>query len=57
MRGRTEEYNCKNCHTKFIARVADRARGWSLFCSKRCKAKKQEQYRKIINILKTYGEK
>jgi hypothetical protein len=33
---------CKCCHTEFTARVADRKRGWAKFCSKSCKAKKQE---------------
>lgn len=34
--------SCKWCHEKFDARVADRKRGWGLFCSKKCKAKLQE---------------
>jgi hypothetical protein len=33
---------CKCCKTEFTARVADRKRGWAKFCSKSCKAKKQE---------------
>lgn len=46
-----KEYICKlkSCKTPFLAREADRARGWALFCSKSCKAKEQEyktgQYR------------
>lgn len=36
-------YNCKCCGKPFVARVADRARGWARFCSKSCKAAKQEQ--------------
>ncbi len=34
-------YKCKCCGKSFVARVADRARGWALYCSKRCKAIKQ----------------
>jgi len=32
---------CKNCKTPFEARTADVSRGWGLYCSKACKAKKQ----------------
>lgn len=34
------ERTCKNrkCCAKFMARTADVARGWGLFCSKSCKA-------------------
>lgn len=35
-------YKCANCKDEFTARTADRARGWARFCSKSCKAKKQE---------------
>lgn len=35
------EVKCKQCKTVFMARVADRKRGWGKFCSKSCKAKKQ----------------
>lgn len=35
-------YKCTNCKDEFTARTADRARGWARFCSKSCKAKKQE---------------
>ena len=41
-RGAVVEVKCKCCGGKFIARVADRKRGWGKFCSKSCKAKKQE---------------
>jgi hypothetical protein len=47
----TAEYTCQNkaCGKLFTARTADRARGWARFCSKSCKAVKQEarthQYR------------
>lgn len=34
---------CKECGKKFMARIADRKRGWGKFCSKSCKAKKQEK--------------
>lgn len=40
--GATQEVNCKCCGKPFIARVADLKRGWGKFCSKSCKAKKQE---------------
>ena len=33
----------KSCGAKFMARAADRARGWGKFCSKSCKAVKQER--------------
>lgn len=35
--------NCKCCGQPFEARIADRRRGWGRFCSKSCKAVKQEQ--------------
>ena len=38
----TKQYICKCCKQPFTARTADRARGWALYCSKRCKAIKQE---------------
>lgn len=34
---------CENCPTVFEARIADRKRGWGKFCSKSCKAIKQER--------------
>ena len=34
--------NCKCCGKEFTAREADVKRGWAKFCSKSCKAKKQE---------------
>lgn len=37
------EVNCKSCGHIFLARVADVKRGWGKFCSKSCKAVKQEQ--------------
>ena len=40
-RGSKVECICKECNGKFIARVADRKRGWAKFCSKSCKAIKQ----------------
>lgn len=42
MRGATVTVKCR-CGEMFIARVADRKRGWGKFCSKSCKAIKQEQ--------------
>ena len=35
--------SCEWCRGLFIARVADRQRGWAKFCSKRCKAMQQEK--------------
>jgi len=34
---------CECCKQSFTARAADVARGWARFCSKRCKAIKQER--------------
>jgi len=42
MRGKTGQYKC-HCGKVFTARIADRKRGWARFCSKSCKATKQEQ--------------
>jgi hypothetical protein len=43
-RGAKVEVVCANkgCRVKFMARVADRKRGWGRFCSKSCKAAEQE---------------
>lgn len=38
----TGQYQCQACGGTFTARTADRARGWARFCSKSCKARKQE---------------
>lgn len=52
-RGKKVEVKCERCKTSFMARVADRKRGWGKFCSKSCKAIKQErqtgQYRDYLN--------
>lgn len=42
-RGSTVEVKCQRCGCLFHARLADRRRGWGKFCSKSCKAIKQEQ--------------
>lgn len=34
---------CKTCKKPFQARTADVKRGWARYCSKSCKAIKQEQ--------------
>jgi hypothetical protein len=34
---------CESCKGEFKARAADRKRGWGKFCSKSCKATKQEK--------------
>lgn len=41
-RGAMGTYTCKCCGEPFAARIADRARGWARYCSKSCKAMKQE---------------
>ncbi|WP_155252606.1 hypothetical protein [Pseudomonas brassicacearum] len=38
----TAEYACLRCKQPFIARTADRKRGWARYCSKSCKAVLQE---------------
>lgn len=38
MNATTIEVTCKCCPDKFLARVADRKRGWAQFCSKSCAA-------------------
>lgn len=43
MSGAKSTYKCQGCKLDFEARTADRARGWARFCSKSCKAVKQEQ--------------
>lgn len=49
----TATYKCAQCADPFTARTADRKRGWARFCSKSCKALKQEartgQYRQWLN--------
>lgn len=49
----TAQYKCQNCKDLFTARTADRDRGWARFCSKSCKAVKQEkrtgQYASYMN--------
>lgn len=44
--------HCEWCKEPFEARAADRKRGWGKFCSKSCKASKQEkrtgQYRNLV---------
>ena len=44
---------CKTCNKEKSVRVADLNRGWGLYCSKRCKAIKQEartrQYSKFLD--------
>jgi transposase-like protein len=39
----TAEYACLHCKQPFIARTADRKRGWARYCSKSCKASRQER--------------
>ncbi len=42
-RGEKVRVKCARCKEPFMARVADRKRGWGKFCSKSCKAIKQTQ--------------
>jgi hypothetical protein len=44
MRGTTGTFKCLCCGDPFVARTADRKRGWARYCSKACKAKRQEQH-------------
>jgi len=50
---KTAQYKCKCCGGLFTAKLADRKRGWARYCSKSCKAKKQEantgQYRRYVS--------
>lgn len=43
VRGKTAQYECEGCKLPFLARTADRARGWARYCSKSCKARVQER--------------
>lgn len=43
VRGTKATYKCARCGDPFVARTADRARGWARFCSKSCKAIRQTQ--------------
>lgn len=38
IRGATDTFHCKQCGVPFVARVADRKRGWAKFCDKQCAA-------------------
>ena len=53
VRGAKIARKCKSCGAEFEARVADVKRGWGLYCSKSCKAIKQEgktgQYAKLLS--------
>jgi hypothetical protein len=42
MTSKTKEYAC-HCGKMFIAKVADRKRGWARSCSKSCAANKRER--------------
>jgi len=55
----TAYYQCrnKNCTDLFLARTADRARGWAQFCSKSCKAVNQEDAKKVWQVLKNMERK
>jgi len=43
IRGKTVICKCAVCKEEFIARVADRNRGWARCCSKRCAAIKSNK--------------
>lgn len=42
-RGKTKACKCLSCRKEFVARVADRKRGWSRFCSKSCAYKHKKK--------------
>lgn len=48
-------YSCETCGKPFIAKTADRARGWARCCGKSCSAKKREKktgvYRRHMDSL------
>lgn len=49
IRGAKIKVFCSCCGCEFMARIADRKRGWGKFCSKSCKAKKQNsEYKEDI---------
>lgn len=50
MKGSKGTYNCKCCGRAFLARVADRKRGWARFCSKSCKAIHQKSKKRHDGI-------
>ena len=50
------EYSCDCCGRTFVARTADRERGWARYCSKTCKAIDHELKKKTWRILTTYGK-
>lgn len=52
-RGALVEVKCKCCKEPFMARVADRKRGWGKFCSKSCKATHQDKHTSMNRIF--YG--
>ena len=56
----TKEYKCLQCGNAFLARTADRKRGWARFDSKSCKAKYQEkrtgQYSKFLGSMSGSSE-
>ena len=53
IRGKIIECKCAVCGEKFMARVADRNRGWAKCCSKSCAAtlnnRKTGNYKNYIN--------
>ena len=53
MRGLQKQYTCRTCKSVFVARVADRIRGWAQYCSKSCKQVTQEEAKKIWRVLST----
>ena len=59
VRGAKIARKCKSCGAEFEARAADVKRGWGLYCSKSCKAIKQEgktgQYAIYTDRRENYG--
>ena len=56
IRGKTVECKCERCKEPFIARVADRKRGWARFCSKSCKAIKQASAKPSAKVVQAGHE-
>lgn len=57
MRDATIEVKCLRCKEPFIARVADRKRGWAKFCSKSCKAIRQTYGKHAYVSTESKGQK
>jgi len=57
---KTRQYVCanKNCAKAFIAKIADRRRGWAKCCSKSCAATvSNRKTGKFLNHIRGYSER